>query len=163
MGYLNPLLFKGFETFARDAADAGVGRRDRRRLPARGSRSAGRRAGGQRHLLIRLATPTTDDARLPAVVRRTSGFIYYVSVAGVTGVLEADADAVAPAVARLRAASGLPVAVGFGIKTPERAAAVARVADGRGRRLGPGGRNRVRGQGERKRDREGSSQGVGAG
>jgi tryptophan synthase alpha chain len=80
--------------------------------------------------LIRLATPTTDDARLPVVVKRTSGFIYYVSVAGVTGVLEADADAVAGPVNRLRAASGLPVAVGFGIKTPERAAQVARVADG---------------------------------
>jgi len=79
--------------------------------------------------LIRLATPTTDDARLPIVVRRTSGFVYYVSVAGVTGVKEADADTVAPHVARVRAASGLPVAVGFGIKTPERAGAIARVAD----------------------------------
>ena len=79
--------------------------------------------------LIRLATPTTDDDRLKVVVRRTSGFVYYGSVAGVTGVKEADADAVAPAVARVRAASGLPVAVGFGIKTPERAAEVARVAD----------------------------------
>jgi tryptophan synthase alpha chain len=80
--------------------------------------------------LIRLATPTTDDRRLPTVVRRTSGFVYYVSVAGVTGVKEADADAVAPQVERVRRASGLPVAVGFGIKTPERAAAVARVSDG---------------------------------
>lgn len=79
--------------------------------------------------LIRLATPTTDDARLKVVTARTSGFVYYVSVAGVTGVKEADAAAVAPAVARVRAASGLPVAVGFGIRTPERAAAVARVAD----------------------------------
>ncbi len=79
--------------------------------------------------LIRLATPTTDDVRLPTVVRRTSGFVYYVSVAGVTGVKAADAQAVAPAVARVRAASGLPVAVGFGIRTPDQAAAVARVAD----------------------------------
>jgi len=79
--------------------------------------------------LIRLATPTSDDARLQTVVRRTSGFVYYVSVAGVTGVKEADEQAVAPAVARVRRASGLPVAVGFGIKTPERAAAIARVAD----------------------------------
>ena len=77
--------------------------------------------------LIRLATPTTDDHRLPTVLKRTSGFVYYVSVAGVTGVREADADAVAPAVARVRAASGLPVAVGFGIRTPERAAAIARL------------------------------------
>ena len=79
--------------------------------------------------LIRLATPTTDDARLAVVARRTSGFVYYVSVAGVTGAKEADAEVVAPAVARVRAATGLPVAVGFGIKTPERAAAIARVAD----------------------------------
>jgi tryptophan synthase alpha chain len=80
--------------------------------------------------LIRLATPTTDDARLPVVIRRTSGFVYYVSVAGVTGVKSADAGAVAPHVERVRKASGLPVAVGFGIKTPEVAAAIARVADG---------------------------------
>jgi len=79
--------------------------------------------------LIRLTAPTTDDKRLETVVKRTSGFVYYVSVAGVTGVKEADAATVAPAVARVRKASNLPVAVGFGIKTPERAAAVARVAD----------------------------------
>jgi tryptophan synthase alpha chain len=76
-----------------------------------------------------LAAPTTDDARLPVVVRRASGFVYYVSVAGVTGVKSATEGTVAPAVARIRAASGLPVAVGFGIRTPEQAAAVARVAD----------------------------------
>ncbi len=68
--------------------------------------------------LIRLATPTTDEHRLPTVIQRTSGFIYYVSVAGVTGVKEADAEAVRPAVERLRKASGLPVAVGFGVRTP---------------------------------------------
>ena len=79
--------------------------------------------------LIRLATPTTDDARLKVVVKRTSGFVYYVSVAGVTGVKEADAAAVAPQVERVRKASGLPVAVGFGIRTPELAADIARVAD----------------------------------
>ena len=79
--------------------------------------------------LIRLATPTTDDKRLPVVINRTSGFVYYVSVTGVTGVKEADAATVAPHVERVRKASGLPVAVGFGIKTPERAAAIARVAD----------------------------------
>ena len=79
--------------------------------------------------LIRLATPTSDDARLKIVAERTSGFVYYVSVAGVTGVKEAQALSVAPAVARVRAASGLPVAVGFGVKTPGRAAEIARVAD----------------------------------
>lgn len=79
--------------------------------------------------LIRLATPTSDDARLKVIAAGTSGFVYYVSVAGVTGVKEAVAEDVAPAVNRVRAASGLPVAVGFGIKTPERAATIARVAD----------------------------------
>ena len=69
------------------------------------------------------------DARLATIVRRTSGFVYYVSVAGVTGVKSADAAVVAPHVARVRKASGLPVAVGFGIRTPEMAAAIARVAD----------------------------------
>jgi tryptophan synthase alpha chain len=79
--------------------------------------------------LIRLAAPTTDDERLKVVVQRTSGFVYYVSVAGVTGVKAADAAQVAPHVARVRKASGLPVAVGFGIRTPELAADIARVAD----------------------------------
>jgi tryptophan synthase alpha chain len=79
--------------------------------------------------LIRLATPTADDARLELIARRTSGFVYYVSVAGVTGVKEAQSASVAPAVERVRKASGLPVAVGFGVKTPERAAEIARVAD----------------------------------
>jgi len=79
--------------------------------------------------LIRLATPTSDDARLAVIARRTAGFIYYVSVAGVTGVKAVDAASVGPAVKRVRKATGLPVAVGFGIRTPEQAAAVARVAD----------------------------------
>src|SRR5690606_2065864 len=79
--------------------------------------------------LIRLATPTSDDDRLKVIAEGTSGFVYYVSVAGVTGVKEAQAGSVAPAVERVRRASGLPVAVGFGVKTPERAAEIARVAD----------------------------------
>ena len=84
---------------------------------------------GGRVSRIWLATPTTDDERLKTVLKGSSGFVYYVSVTGVTGVKEADASAVAPHVKRIKAASPLPVAVGFGIKTPERAAAVARVAD----------------------------------
>ena len=79
--------------------------------------------------LIRLATPTSDDARLKVIAERTSGFVYYVSVAGVTGVKAAEVETVAPAVERVRAATGLPVAVGFGIRTPDSAAAIARVAD----------------------------------
>ncbi|MDB5433380.1 MAG: tryptophan synthase subunit alpha [Caulobacter sp.] len=129
MGYLNPVLNRGFETFARDAAAAGV---DGLIIVDCPTEESGPLADALEPVgisLIRLVAPTTDDARLALMVRRTSGFVYYVSVAGVTGVKEADADAVAPAVARVRAASGLPVAVGFGIKTPERAAGVARVAD----------------------------------
>ncbi|MFI0397022.1 tryptophan synthase subunit alpha [Paracoccus jiaweipingae] len=79
---------------------------------------------------IRLATPTTDDARLPAVVQNTSGFVYYVSVTGITGGAAAQADTVAPQVARIRKAAGLPVVVGFGISTPEAAREIAATADG---------------------------------
>ena len=129
MGYLNPILSAGFEAFARDAAEAGVDGLIVVDCPPEESDPLVD-ALDQNHLaLIRLATPTTDDKRLEVVIRRTSGFVYYVSVAGVTGVKEADAAVVAPAVARVRKASGLPVAVGFGIRTPERAAAVAKVAD----------------------------------
>jgi tryptophan synthase alpha chain len=129
MGYMNPVVSWGFDKFAQAAADVGVDGLIIVDCPpeeADAMADALDRAGIS---LIRLATPTTDAARMPAVVRRTSGFIYYVSVAGVTGVKEADETAVAAPVARLREASGLPVAVGFGIRTPERAAAVARVAD----------------------------------
>jgi tryptophan synthase alpha chain len=78
---------------------------------------------------IRLATPTTDDRRLPAVLQNTSGFLYYVSLTGITGVKTAVADRVAPEVARIKRQTDLPVAVGFGIREPEQAAAIARIAD----------------------------------
>ena len=129
MGYLNPLLTPGLQAFARDAAKAGVDGVIIVDCPPEEADPLADTLDAEHVSLIRLATPTTDAARLPVVVRRTSGFVYYVSVAGVTGVKEADAAVVAPQVERVRAASGLPVAVGFGIKTPERAAAVARVAD----------------------------------
>ncbi len=129
MGYLNPLVNRGFETFAKQANDAGVDGLIVVDCPPEEADPLSDALEAEGLSLIRLASPTTDDARLPAVVRRTSGFVYYVSVAGVTGVKEADADAVAPAVERIRKASGLPVAVGFGIRTAERAAAVARVSD----------------------------------
>lgn len=129
MGYLNPLLSYGFEAFARDAAAAGVDGLICVDCPPEEAEDLTDALDAAGISLIRLAAPTTDDARLQVVAQRTSGFVYYVSVAGVTGTKEADADAVAPAVKRVRAATGLPVAVGFGIRTPERAAAVARVAD----------------------------------
>lgn len=130
MGYMNPLVSWGFRAFAEQAAAAGVDGLIVVDCPPEEAEPLADALDAAGIALIRLATPTTDDARMEVVVRRTSGFVYYVSVAGVTGVKEADAAAVAPAVVRVRAASGLPVAVGFGIKTPERAAAVARVADG---------------------------------
>ena len=129
MGYLNPLLTYGYPNFARDAARAGVDGVIVVDCPPEESGSLADALDAQDLALIRLAAPTTDDARLTVVARRTRGFVYYVSVAGVTGAQEADADRIAPAVARVRAACGLPVAVGFGIRTPGRAAEVARVAD----------------------------------
>jgi tryptophan synthase alpha chain len=129
MGYTNPLVTWGYEAFARDSAEAGVDGMIVVDLPPEESDPLADALDAAGVSLIRLATPTTDDARLKVVVRRTSGFVYYVSVAGVTGVKEADAATVAPHVERVRKASGLPVAVGFGIRTPERAGAIARVAD----------------------------------
>jgi tryptophan synthase alpha chain len=129
MGYMNLVLHRGIEAFARDAAAAGVDGLIVVDCPPEEAGPLADALDAADVSLIRLATPTSDDARLKVVVKRTSGFVYYVSVAGVTGVKEADETAVAPAVARVRKASGMPVAVGFGIKTPERAAAIARVAD----------------------------------
>lgn len=129
MGYTNLVVSWGIEAFARDAAEAGVDGLIVVDLPPEEAGPLADALDAAGVSLIRLATPTTDDARLKVVVSRTSGFVYYVSVAGVTGVKEADAATVAPHVARVRKASGLPVAVGFGIRTPERAAAIARVAD----------------------------------
>lgn len=129
MGYMNLVLHHGIEAFARDAAESGVDGLIVVDCPPEEADPLADALDATGVSLIRLATPTTDDARLNVVVRRTSGFVYYVSVAGVTGVKAADAGAVAPNVERVRRASGLPVAVGFGIRTPELAAAIARVAD----------------------------------
>jgi tryptophan synthase alpha chain len=129
MGYMNLIVTRGIETFARDAAAAGVDGLIVVDCPPEEAGPLADALDANDISLIRLATPTSDDARLKTIVRRTSGFVYYVSVAGVTGVKEADAGAVAPNVERVRRASGLPVAVGFGIRTPERAAEIARVAD----------------------------------
>ena len=129
MGYTNPLVTWGYEAFARDAADAGVDGLIVVDTPPEEAETLADALDAAGVSLIRLATPTSDDARLATIVRRTSGFVYYVSVAGVTGVKSADAAVVALHVARVRKASGLPVAVGFGIRTPEMAAAIARVAD----------------------------------
>ncbi len=129
MGYLNPIESMGYDTFAAAAAAAGVDGLIIVDCPPEEAGPLTDALDAHSLSLIRLATPTSDDARLKIVAERTSGFVYYVSVAGVTGVKEAVAGDVAPAVQRVRAASGLPVAVGFGVKTPERAAQIARVAD----------------------------------
>ena len=129
MGYLNPIETYGHDAFARDAAAAGVDGVIVVDCPPEEADPLTDALDAAGVSLIRLAAPTTDDDRLKVVAARTSGFVYYVSVAGVTGTKEADAGAVAPAVQRVRAAANLPVAVGFGVKTPERAAQIARVAD----------------------------------
>ena len=129
MGYLNQLLTHGLDRLAGDASAAGVDGMIVVDCPPEEAEPLADALDARDVALIRLATPTSDEARLGVVVRRTSGFVYYVSVAGVTGVKKAEAQVVAPHVARVRKASGLPVAVGFGIRTPEEAAAVAHVAD----------------------------------
>ena len=129
MGYLNPVETYGYEVFARDAAEAGVDGIIVVDCPPEEAAPLLAALKAADLSLIRLATPTSDDERLKVIAEGTSGFVYYVSVAGVTGVKEAVAAEVAPAVERVRRAADLPVAVGFGVKTPERAAEIARVAD----------------------------------
>jgi tryptophan synthase alpha chain len=129
MGYLNVVVNRGEAAFARAIAEAGIDGVIIVDCPPEESGPLADALDAVQLSLLHLFTPTSDDERLATIARRASGFAYYVSVAGVTGVKEADEQAVAPAVARVRKASGLPVAVGFGIKTPERAAAIARVAD----------------------------------
>nr|WP_312293611.1 tryptophan synthase subunit alpha [Brevundimonas diminuta] len=129
MGYLNPVESYGYEAFARDAAEAGVDGIIVVDCPPEEAAPLLAALKAADLSLIRLATPTSDDERLKVIAEGTSGFVYYVSVAGVTGVKEAVAADVAPAVERVRRAANLPVAVGFGVKTPERAAEIARVAD----------------------------------
>ncbi len=129
MGYTNPVFVRGYVRFGAEAADAGIDGVILVDQPPEEADELADALDANGVALIRLTAPTTDDARLKVVAARTSGFVYYVSVAGVTGALEANEATVAPAVARIRAATGLPVAVGFGIRTPERAAAIARVAD----------------------------------
>jgi tryptophan synthase alpha chain len=129
MGYYNPIYRYGPERFARDAVAVGVDGVIVVDLPPEEDAELTGPAHGAGLDLIRLATPTSDDRRLPLIVEHTRGFIYYVAIAGITGTRSADAGEVATAVARLRRFTSLPVAVGFGIRTPKEAAAVARAAD----------------------------------
>ena len=130
MGYANPMIRRGPEWFAAEAAACGVDGVICVDIPPEEDDSLGPALRGQGIDLIRLATPTTDTARLPTVLEGSSGFVYYVSVAGITGLQQAATASIASAVSRLKAATDLPIAVGFGVRTPEQAGAIARVADG---------------------------------
>lgn len=130
MGYYNPIYSHGVESFLKEAKDAGIDGLIIVDLPPEEDSELCLPAQAAGLNFIRLATPTTDDKRLPRVVQNTSGFVYYVSITGITGSAEAQADDVSPEVARIKAASGLPVIVGFGVNTPEKSRAIAEVADG---------------------------------
>ena len=130
MGYANPMIRRGAEWFADACREAGVDGVICVDLPPEEDADLGPALRAAGVALIRLATPTTDTERLPVVLDGASGFIYYVSVAGITGLQQATSDNIAAAVARLRAATSLPIIVGFGIRTPEQAAAIGAVADG---------------------------------
>ena len=130
MGYYNPIYSKGVATFLSEAKEAGVDGLIVVDLPPEEDDELCLPAVEAGLNFIRLATPTTDDRRLPAVLNNTSGFVYYVSITGITGAANAVATDVGPEVARIKQATDLPVCVGFGVKTPENAASIAKVADG---------------------------------
>jgi len=130
MGYANPMTIRGADWFAAECAKAGVDGVICVDIPPEEDAELGPALRAAGVSLIRLATPTTDAARLPAVLEGSSGFLYYVSVAGITGMQQAAQASIEEAVARLKASSTIPVAVGFGVRTPDQAAAIARVADG---------------------------------
>ena len=129
MGYFNVLFAYGVEAFMRDAREAGADGVIIVDLPPEESGEAAPQAAAHGLDFIRLATPTSDDRRLPRILEGASGFLYYVSILGITGTRSVDDKAVREAMARLRRHTTMPVAVGFGIKTPEAAAAIARDAD----------------------------------
>ena len=130
MGYYNPIYSRGVDRFLTDAKAAGIDGLIVVDLPPEEDSELCLPAQAAGINFIRLATPTTDDARLPKVLQNTSGFVYYVSVTGITGAQAAQAGEVGPEVARIKAQTDLPVIVGFGITTPEAAQTIASVADG---------------------------------
>ncbi|RVQ68928.1 tryptophan synthase subunit alpha [Croceicoccus ponticola] len=130
MGYANPMIRRGADWFADQCKAAGVDGVICVDTPPEEDAELGPALRGAGVATIRLATPTTDAARLPTVLETATGFLYYVSVAGITGLQQASTDTIDQAVAQLKSATDLPVAVGFGVRTPEQAGAIARVADG---------------------------------
>jgi len=130
MGYYNPIYIYGVDKFLVDAKTSGVDGLIIVDLPPEEDDELCIPALKAGLNFIRLATPTTDDKRLPAVLANTSGFVYYVSIAGITGAAAADANVVGQAVARIKRHTTLPICVGFGIRTPAAARAIAEKADG---------------------------------
>jgi len=130
MGYYNPIYIYGVDKFLADAKSAGVDGLIIVDLPPEEDTELCLPAMKAGLNFIRLATPTTDDKRLPAVLANTSGFVYYVSITGITGSASADSTAVGEAVARIKRHTKLPVCVGFGIRTPDAARAIAENANG---------------------------------
>jgi tryptophan synthase alpha chain len=130
MGYYNPVYFYGVERFLADAREAGVDGLIIVDLPPEEDAELCLPALAAGLNFIRLATPTTDERRLPAVLAHTSGFVYYVSITGITGAAMPDTGRTVAAVERIKRHCRLPVAVGFGVRNPEQAAAIARAADG---------------------------------
>ncbi|MEX0316566.1 MAG: tryptophan synthase subunit alpha [Ruegeria sp.] len=130
MGYYNPIYSCGVDAFLEKAKAAGIDGLIVVDLPPEEDDELCLPAQAAGLNFIRLATPTTDDKRLPRVLLNTSGFVYYVSITGITGAAEAEAGDVGPEVARIKAATDLPVIVGFGINTPDKSRAIATIADG---------------------------------
>ena len=130
MGYANPMTIRGGDWFVAECTKAGVDGIICVDLPPEEDQELGPALRAASIDFIRLATPTTDAARLPMVLGGASGFVYYVSVAGITGLQQAAQTSIESAVAKLKAATPLPIAVGFGVRTPEQAAAIGRQADG---------------------------------
>ena len=129
MGYLNPIASYGPARFCADAARAGVDGLIVVDLPTEEAAMLAPDAAREGLDIIRLVAPTTHDARLPLVLEGSSGFVYYVSITGITGTRSATRDSLEAALPRIRRATELPVAIGFGIRTPEQAAEAVRVAD----------------------------------
>lgn len=130
MGYYNPIYARGVDLFLTQAREAGIDGLIVVDLPPEEDSELCLPAQKAGLNFIRLATPTTDDKRLPKVLQNTSGFVYYVSITGITGAAAAQAAEVAPEVARIKAQTDLPVIVGFGISTPQAARDIAGIADG---------------------------------
>ena len=129
MGYYNPIYAYGVEQFCEEAANAGVDGVIVVDMPPEEAPELLHHLAANNMHMIFLSAPTTSDARLPAVLEHASGFLYYVSITGITGTGSAETADIETAVQRLKSKTDLPIAVGFGIRTPDQAAAVARVAD----------------------------------